>query len=686
MTVRTADARGWFRPLALSAAVLPAGWLGFSVRTWLALCLGLATAFWCQISSPAGTAVTVMILAQPLRGQALSKAAYRLVGTFAGVVVSIILVSCFSQDRPIFLGGVALWLAFCTLVGSLERDFRAYGALLAGYTVTLVAVNSIDRPGSVFDAAMSRASGIGIGVAATTVVALLTGTPEVWRKLIDEMDGLAGRIATIGRTGLEEGAVPDPMEMISLSAAVLALLGRMSHARTEMEHARIRLRGARCGIVGMLTVLSAARGLADLRSRTGIADIVLRHTQRHHAGPHEYAERDVVLQRLLDDILAEDPTFQPTPMDALYLERAAILIASRRRIAAGMETLRHATPLRDVPPTGPLWRRPDWAGAFVNAGRTLIGFTLFAGIWIALGQPAAETALAQAALALCLAAMMADTVPFGVGAMVGTACACMLAVVLHFFVLPHVQDMVTLSFVLLPSTVVFCILLLIPRFSAIGFFFGVFLPVILGLGNHNDYDPDVMTNRIVFYLLAGCLSFIALALLFPTNHRHIRLRAAVDIGHDLLLEFRGRGPGPAAERLSLKYDRLGHALAATRKRPVQGLASARVFGRLVAFEDIASAIARAGQDLDRAAAIPALAAHAAPARAALAHAPAPGVADALARHAAALLTEPPRDAVQASGNHLRAVLASAGAQAVSDFLATHADALRRYGLAGARTR
>lgn len=39
-----------------------------------------------------------MILAQPLRGQALSKAFYRLAGTVLGVSVSIILVAMFNEE------------------------------------------------------------------------------------------------------------------------------------------------------------------------------------------------------------------------------------------------------------------------------------------------------------------------------------------------------------------------------------------------------------------------------------------------------------------------------------------------------------------------------------------------------------------------------------------------------------
>lgn len=145
--------RWWPRPGDLPNPPFPPGWIGFSLRSWAAVCLALATAFWAQLDAPAGAAVTVMIITQPLRGQALSKALYRLIGTALGGAASILLIACFSQDRGMMLGGCALWLAGCTYIGSLERHFRSYGALLAGYTIALVAINVVDTPQDVFDVA-----------------------------------------------------------------------------------------------------------------------------------------------------------------------------------------------------------------------------------------------------------------------------------------------------------------------------------------------------------------------------------------------------------------------------------------------------------------------------------------------------------------------------------------------------
>ncbi len=112
----------------------------FATRIWLAMMLALGVAFWLQLESASSAATCVAILAQPKRGQALSKAVYRLVGTLIGAVVSIVFIALFGQDRVLLLTSVAVWLGLCVLVAQYLQDTRAYGAMLSGYTVGIVAL------------------------------------------------------------------------------------------------------------------------------------------------------------------------------------------------------------------------------------------------------------------------------------------------------------------------------------------------------------------------------------------------------------------------------------------------------------------------------------------------------------------------------------------------------------------
>ena len=76
----------------------------------------------------------------------------------------------------LFLLGFAAWLALCTAASTLLRGFRSYGAVLAGYTVALIAMPAVDHPDSIFTLAMARVAVVSLGIASSALVgALLTG-------------------------------------------------------------------------------------------------------------------------------------------------------------------------------------------------------------------------------------------------------------------------------------------------------------------------------------------------------------------------------------------------------------------------------------------------------------------------------------------------------------------------------
>jgi len=70
----------------ISVVKIPVSAWTFAVRVWLATIVALFVSFWLQLEVPTSAAVTVAILAEPTRGQALDKAAFRLTATILGVI------------------------------------------------------------------------------------------------------------------------------------------------------------------------------------------------------------------------------------------------------------------------------------------------------------------------------------------------------------------------------------------------------------------------------------------------------------------------------------------------------------------------------------------------------------------------------------------------------------------------
>src|SRR5580700_6017648 len=174
----------------------PSAW-AFALRIWAAMMVGLYAAFWLQLDSASSAATTVGILALQTRGQAYQKAVYRVLATIIGVIASFVIAGLFPQSRDLFMIGFAGWLGLCVYVGGLLDGNRAYGAVLSGYTVALVAVTQIDSPQSVFLAGANRGAAIVVGIAALALVSDVFAAPNVHTGLSGKLTATHQRVRAL---------------------------------------------------------------------------------------------------------------------------------------------------------------------------------------------------------------------------------------------------------------------------------------------------------------------------------------------------------------------------------------------------------------------------------------------------------------------------------------------------------
>ncbi|HTO62130.1 MAG TPA: FUSC family protein [Bradyrhizobium sp.] len=173
--------------------------LVFGIRLWASVCLALFVAFHLQLDNPywAGTSASIVCL--PEVGASLRKSWFRMVGTLIGAVTCVVLTACFPQDRMLFLGGLAVWGAASALTATLLRNFAAYSAALAGYTVAIIGGELLGTVGgpdanAAFLLAVARATEICIGIACAGLVLLLTDFGAARRRLASTVAGLANGI------------------------------------------------------------------------------------------------------------------------------------------------------------------------------------------------------------------------------------------------------------------------------------------------------------------------------------------------------------------------------------------------------------------------------------------------------------------------------------------------------------
>ena len=95
------------------------------------------------------------------------------------MTASIAITGVFSQARDLILAAFAVWLGICVFAAKLLDGYRAYAAVLSGYTVALVAAQQIDHPQHVFESGMARGAAIAVGILSIAVVNTLIFAPTV---------------------------------------------------------------------------------------------------------------------------------------------------------------------------------------------------------------------------------------------------------------------------------------------------------------------------------------------------------------------------------------------------------------------------------------------------------------------------------------------------------------------------
>ena len=204
----------------------------FAFRTWAAMVTALYAAFWLQLDSASSAAVTVSILALQTRGQAYQRALYRVLATIIGVIASIVIAGLFAQTRELFTIVFAAWLGLCVYVGGLLEDSRAYGAVLSGYTVALVAVVQIDSPQNIVLAGFNRGAAIVVGVAALALISDVFGAPNLDASLPAKLTTTHRRIIAVALAILG-GKSADPIQSANLLREITALRPDISALAVE---------------------------------------------------------------------------------------------------------------------------------------------------------------------------------------------------------------------------------------------------------------------------------------------------------------------------------------------------------------------------------------------------------------------------------------------------------------------
>lgn len=160
----------------------------YALALWLATVLALFVSFVVQLEPAQWSAITVWVVFIQNPRMNYSKIIWWSFGTITGAVMAVILTACFGQTPELFLFFLSLWLAGCAAWAPLVSSYRAYGAVLAGYTCAIISLSAVDHPDHIFHLAVARVSCIFIGMAsAILLINILLPKHRHWRETLHHL-------------------------------------------------------------------------------------------------------------------------------------------------------------------------------------------------------------------------------------------------------------------------------------------------------------------------------------------------------------------------------------------------------------------------------------------------------------------------------------------------------------------
>ena len=504
--------------------------LFFGLRLATAVCLALFAAFYLQLDTPYWAGTSAAIVCQPIVGSSLLKGVFRLVGTVVGAVAAVVLTAIFPQDRFGFLFGMLVWAAACSFVSTLLKNFASYGALLAGYTLIIIANYSIPNPDQIFFIAINRASEISIGIICATLVIALTDvgdSPQRLRRLLSEL------ILEIAQHF--EGILADPWNATApetrriLVKRISALVPVVDQAAGESAEIMQRRTILRVALDGLYTAISGAR-VAETHLRA------LSQAEAHHVvaaisdmlppewsrGPARDRDAEALLVRKFMAVKTDDASLR------LAADASAEVASGLESAANGLALLSDPAHARDV------FRIPsivvaDYLPALINAVRVFIGVGAVVIYWIISQWPDGLFAVTFAAVSIMLFAPILDgSAKAALGLIIGTLVMAVIGGVLKFTALINHETFLALSLILSIVLIPCGALSTLPSFAPYAIAATVnFIPLVAPT-NVMVFDPQVYLNT-ASSLLAACATGAVTLVLIPQPSPKVRAQRLVDL-------------------------------------------------------------------------------------------------------------------------------------------------------------
>jgi uncharacterized membrane protein YccC len=485
--------------------------LTFAVKTFAASLLALYIAFWAGLDDPRWAFLTVFIVSQPDSGFVLAKGFYRMLGTIAGLLVSIALVFALSQYGELFVAAMAIWICFCNFAAHAVRNFASYGFQLAGYTVAIVGIPAALEPTGAYPLLVARFTEISLGIICAALVSRLILVRELSPKLVELVRALTRRADSFAALLLAPNRDGD----------------RVAAERTELVKA--------------YTEVQAMQGSAYFESAA--ARVLDQPLRRLTQGAVELcAMAEASASRRIGSLDADGFPAGDGPIVSALVRAADArdLELARARLREGMAAFDHGEELPDPNIACRLWSDP--VPPALIGGRSALAVGITSAFWFATAWPNGPAAVVVAAVVCSLLASLEQPDKISLAAAATVLVAAVPVFATQFYLMPLAVDFPSMAVALAPLMLTCAFIMAQPRIGALGMLSAVYFAFASNIDNVMTYDALAFLNSSLAILVGIAVAVVLFATFFPETPifaaRRFRRQLTVHLG-DVLVACRG---------------------------------------------------------------------------------------------------------------------------------------------------
>jgi len=436
----------------------------YGVRTFAASMIALYIALLMQMPRPYWAMATVYIVSSPFLGPTSSKALYRAIGTFLGAAAAVLFVPMFVQSPYVLVVVIALWTGTLLFLSLHLRTANSYALMLAGYTLPLIALPTVDNPLAVWDVAEARTEEIFLGIAVAAVVGAMFWPRRLAPVFNDAVGKWFADATTYSLKFLSRDVQPEQiatlrMAMVANFNSLELMIGQLPHegARPQTVRNTKELRGR---MIHLLPVIDALEdSLYALERRT--PELVEKFAPLLTATQQWLGHNDADLARwqaLKDQLQALQPS-----CEALEDRKQLLFSNAIYRLGEFIDLWQDCRSLQDAI----LCERQDsWRAVYrhwrlgrltpfldrgmmlYSVASTVLAIIVASVLWILLGWPDGGSAVILAAVACSFFASMDDPAPQIYRFFFWTGMSVLFASLYLFLILPNLHDfpMLVLAF------------------------------------------------------------------------------------------------------------------------------------------------------------------------------------------------------------------------------------------------